>query len=346
MQKRTHDPRIAGTDEFFLVWVLNFIFGIVIVDFIYTFSLKELSYERLKGSINVSKIHLVQKATESITARFIPNLGFSQREQGHFNPDATAWASLALSDNENYADMINDAKNRIVSEQFSDGRILSQKGAENSFWTTYTVILCWKKNGGLENEISKAVHFILSTSGEHWEKRENSIIAHNPNLKGWPWSAGTHSWIEPTAMAILALKSCGYARHPRVSEAVRMILDRQLPGGGWNYGNTAVFGKTLRPEPETTGHALAAVAGLVERTEVALSIDYLNRRIKNIRTPFALSWTIFGLTSWFERPKNYKNLILQSLKLQDRYGDYDTSLLSKLVVAYKANGDLLNYITT
>ena len=43
-----------------------------------------------------------------------------------------------------------------------------------------------------------------------------------------------------------------------------MMLDRQLPHGGWNYGNTYVFGRELRPMPESTGAALTGLAGQVE----------------------------------------------------------------------------------
>jgi hypothetical protein len=77
--------------------------------------------------------------------------------------------------------------------------------------------------------------------------------------------AGTHSWIEPTALGVIALKAAGHERHERVQEAIRMILDRQLPHGGWNYGNTFVFGRELRPMPESSGAALAGLAGQVER---------------------------------------------------------------------------------
>ena len=146
-------------------------------------------------------------------------------------------------------------------------------------WPTFPTVLSWKKVGGFDFEIERAVKFLLSTSGKHWEKQEKSIFSHDPCLIGWPWVENTHSWVEPTSLALLALKICGYAGHPRVVEAVRMILDRQLPEGGWNYGNTGVFGKTLRPEPESTGLALTALAGLVKPSDVDLSIKYLNQQV-------------------------------------------------------------------
>ncbi len=90
--------------------------------------------------------------------------------------------------------------------------------------------------------------------------------------------AGTHSWVEPTAINVLALRSAGQAGHPRCREAVKLLLDRQLPEGGWNYGNTTVLGHVLRPQVQPTGLALAALAGETDaRSKVQPSLDYLHR---------------------------------------------------------------------
>ena len=59
----------------------------------------------------------------------------------------------------------------------------------------------------------------------------------------------------------MALRAAGRASHPRVREAVRLLCDRALDEGGWNYGNTRVFANTLQPFPATTGIALTALAG-------------------------------------------------------------------------------------
>ena len=40
-----------------------------------------------------------------------------------------------------------------------------------------------------------------------------------------------------------------------------VLLDRQLPGGGLNYGNTYVLGQLMRPHVQPTGIALLALAG-------------------------------------------------------------------------------------
>jgi hypothetical protein len=167
-------------------------------------------------------------------------------------------------------------------------------------------------------------------------------MGHDTAIKGWPWIENTHSWIEPTSLSILALKDCGHGKHERVIEAVKMLTDRQLPDGGWNYGNTTVFEKKLLPFPESTGHALCALAGSVEPADVRGSIDYLSREAGRVRTPLSLSWSIFGLTAWSNRPSQVQDWVLQSLALQQKYGDYDTALLSQLIICYFTSGNFLS----
>ena len=121
-------------------------------------------------------------------------------------------------------------------------------------------------------------------------------------LKGWPWIEDTHSWVEPTATCVMALRGAGHGQHDRVREAVRMILDRQLPHGGWNVGNTIVFGNELHPMPEGTGSALASLAGVVDEAEVARSLDYLHGEVDRLRTPISLGWGLIGLAAWGRWP--------------------------------------------
>ena len=108
--------------------------------------------------------------------------------------------------------------------------------------------------------------------------------------------AGTHSWVEPTAINVLALRSAGQAGHPRCREAVKLLLDRQLPQGGWNYGNTTVLGHVLLPQVQPTGLALAALAGETDaRSKVQPSLDYLHRVLSRRTTTASLCYALLGL---------------------------------------------------
>jgi hypothetical protein len=181
----------------------------------------------------------------------------------------------------------------------------------------------------------------LSTTGKHWEKRPDEIAQHNTDLKGWPWIAATHSWTEPTALSVIALSVAGYQAHSRVKEAVHMLMDRQLPHGGWNYGNTSVFGQELRPAPESTGAALHALTGHVTRQDVQRSLDYLGKEVTRLHTPISLGWSLLGMNSWGVSPPNAPTLIAGCLEKQERYGAYDTTSLCLLVLPLVSPAGLL-----
>ena len=99
-------------------------------------------------------------------------------------------------------------------------------------------------------------------------------------------------------MAMMALEAAGRGAEPRLEEGRLLLLDRQIPGGGWNYGNTAVFGQVLRPMPESTGMALNALSHQVPREAVQASLAYLTGCVPALRTPWSLAWAIFGLGAW------------------------------------------------
>ncbi len=285
---------------------------------------------------------IIESTIQTIRGSSLPEGGFARYCGESFRPDATAWAVVALETSPGNRDVTVPACRRLAKSQLSDGRVPVIEGHSKSYWPTALAVLAWKKVAGFERQVELALKFLLDAKGRHWPRQKDAPIAHDTSLQGWPWVENTHSWIEPTSLAVLALKACGYAEHERVLEAVRMILDRQLPSGGWNYGNTLVFGKELPPIPECTGHALCALAGFTEPNSVRLSIDYLRREETRIRTPLALSWLLFGLAAWSNGSLQARDWILESLSLQRKYGAYDTTLLSQLVVAYVKSGDLLS----
>jgi hypothetical protein len=102
-------------------------------------------------------------------------------------------------------------------------------------------------------------------------------MGHDSTLVGWPWVTGTHSWIEPTAWAVLAMKVLQLHDHPRCREGVRLLLDRQLPDGGCNYGNTFALGQKTLPHLQPSAVALLALQNEGDDPRLVRSLDYLER---------------------------------------------------------------------
>lgn len=277
-----------------------------------------------------------------LEARALPEGGFPSRTGESFRSDATAWAILPLLFFDCRHALLGPARTRLAQAQGDDGSVSIATDHAEAYWPTALSVLAWNGSALYDAQRQRGVQFLLDTTGQHWKKQPNDPVQHDPSIPGWSWIAGTHSWVEPTALAVCALRNSGLAHHPRVADGVRLLMDRQLRDGGWNYGNTRVFESELHPAPESTGAALQALAGLVSYQDVRKSIDYLKAEMHRARTPIALGWGLLGLGSWSEAPKGSTDLILHTLRRQERYGPYDTSSLALVLLPLAASGGILH----
>jgi hypothetical protein len=233
------------------------------------------------------------------------------RESGAPGVEPTALAILGLIASEGIPSPTDDgAANReaaawLAAIQREDGSLPASTGPAMPGWATPYAVLSWGGLGGFEVQRRRACNWLLGMGGRPLppSAEAGSVVGHDPTLIGWPWVAETHSWVEPTALAILALCREGLGDHPRVRQGVRLILDRTIPSGGWNYGNRAIFGKTLRPQPGPTGLALLALAACGDSTPaVPAAIDYLRRTLPDLRAAASLGWGLLALRAYHACP--------------------------------------------
>lgn len=119
-------------------------------------------------------------------------------------------------------------------------------------------------------------------------------------LVGWPWTAGTFSWVEPTAYAILALRAVGPqspAAAARIEEGERLLLDRVCPDGGWNYGNRRVLGEDLWSYPDTTALALLALGRGGSEVVVTKGLGALEGMLAANRSGLATALGVLALAA-------------------------------------------------
>jgi hypothetical protein len=84
-------------------------------------------------------------------------------------------------------------------------------------------------------------------------------VPFNADLPGWPWTAGAFGWVEPTSMAVLALRIVLPEATDAIDHGTGMLRDRECVGGGWNYGNRIVLGEELAPFGQPTAIAMLAM---------------------------------------------------------------------------------------
>lgn len=194
----------------------------------------------------------------------------------------------------------------LQERQLDDGRVPASNATDAPGWPTGLATLAWitappGQAASHSRHVDAAVRWLLRTSGAPIPKHPD-LFGHDTTLRGWPWVRDTHSWIEPTAYAILALRATGRADNDRVREGLRLIWDRAIPGGGWNHGNTRVYQQMLPPFPAPTGIVLAALAGTTRTPAIDAAIQYLTRTLADVRAPITLGWGLIGLTAWNARP--------------------------------------------
>ncbi|MGD9851941.1 MAG: hypothetical protein AB7T38_11785 [Nitrospirales bacterium] len=266
----------------------------------------------------------------------LSNGGFPYQAGEHARPDSTSWAVIGMSAFVGTDESCSRGRSYLVSQQAEDGHLSISAKQDRASWPTPLAIMAWGMAPHFRPARDLALNFLLNFSGYHYPNVDKTIMGHDTSIVGWPWIADTHSWVIPTAMAITALQISGIIHHHRISQGISMLLDRQLPHGGWNSGNTLVFGKELLPLPECTGIALQALAGNTERRQIEHSLTYLLDQLPNLRTPISLGWALLGLGAWGLKPEKAENMINESLDCQKRHGPYSLPSLALLICAAQA----------
>lgn len=199
--------------------------------------------------------------------------------------------------------------------QQADGSVGISQARSTPQWPTSLALLAWNAAGGHDDNRARATAWLLSNEGARYPRPPEDPQSHDSMLAGWPWVVHTHSWIEPTALAVLALRREKRADHPRVVEALRLVRDRALSTGGWNYGNTIVFHHETRPQPAPTGLALLALAGTGPADDtIDRGCTYLEKLLPSVRAPMSLAWGILGLSAWSRRPANADEWLAESFE--------------------------------
>ena len=257
--------------------------------------------------------------------------------------DATAWAALAFALADPGSALLAEARALLARAQGEDGRLSVHPLHPGAYSPTAIAILAWSGDPERAAARRRAVDFLLAHSGLTYARDPASPNRIDTELRGWPWIDRTFSWAEPTALALLALAAAGEAAHPRSREGVRVLLDRQIANGGWNYGNSRVFDADLLSAQESTGLVLAALAGAVPREAVELSLARLAEELPALRTPLALGWSLLAAAAWrIPLESGFRERALdETLARSARYGGFETADLALLAVARAAPDGLL-----
>jgi hypothetical protein len=195
----------------------------------------------------------------------------------------------------------------LLKSQLSDGGWPAFLGDSEGSWTTALALCTLNSTGDFTAAREKAFRWLYAERGRggHWFwrwkfKTSDRNVRFDPDKYGWPWVTGSASWVIPTAFSIIAIEQFTVCNRSEESEkrlrlGVEMLLDRACVDGGWNSGNSLVYGVPLRPHVEATSIALLALQD-EQRTEmVQKSLSWLRQNAASVDSVSSLAWCILTL---------------------------------------------------
>jgi squalene cyclase len=231
--------------------------------------------------------------------------------------EATCLAELALAP-ERQANS-SAAIRFLLKAQLSDGGWPAFLGDSDGSWTTALALCTLNATGDFAVAREKAFRWVYAERGRegHWFwrwkfKTADLNVRFDPDKYGWPWVSGSASWVIPTAFSVIALKqftACNRSEAPekRIRLGVEMLLDRACVDGGWNSGNSVVYGVPLRAHFEATAIALLALQDERRSELIQRSLAWLKKEVARVDSVSSLAWCILSLFVYQESVEALKN---------------------------------------
>lgn len=261
--------------------------------------------------------------------------------------EATAAAVLALAGDDAAADAVHRAVAWLVAAQHGDGGWGLTAGDPESGWQTAWAVLALARAGADESALRRGKAWLLSAPLVRIEKAEDvrwakDILGIDPTLRGWPWLPGQAAWVEPTALALLALAPWADQKEVRLrlDEGVHFLLDRRCTAGGWNVGNPVMFSRPLPPRAIPTAWALLALAQLAPHAIIGEDRATLQQEMRRDGSTSALAWGLLALRGLGQDDSAAADLLLAR---QAADGGWDASPYhTAIALMALANGRMAN----
>jgi hypothetical protein len=239
--------------------------------------------------------------------------GYQRGKQSATEP--TAWALLALASTQDsnrgsrqqaaeFSSAIERGKKWLVASQLPDHSWPAFNEFPEGRWLTSLACLALLGYGESAEAVAAGAKWLCNEwpgDSTLWRRMmqslfvKRSVLRQNSALRGWSWTPGTSSWVEPTACVLLLLHQLYLSKAfppdagKRRALAEGMLYDRMCPGGGWNSGNSEVYGVAGEPLVGPTVWALIALQNYRERAENQQGLQWLLSVRERIQGPVSLA---------------------------------------------------------
>ncbi len=247
----------------------------------------------------------ISSLAETLRSRQMKSGGWAYFNSVQESLEATCLAELALAPERPASSSA--AILFLLKSQLSDGGWPAFLGDSEGSWTTALALCTLNSTGDFTAAREKAFRWLYAERGRegHWFwrwkfKTSDRNVRFDPDKYGWPWVTGSASWVIPTAFSIIAIEQFTVCNRSEESEkrihlGVEMLLDRACVDGGWNSGNSLVYGVPLRPHVEATAIALLALQDEQRAEMVQKSLSWLRQNAASVDSVSSLAWCILTL---------------------------------------------------
>src|SRR5215467_643923 len=211
-------------------------------------------------------------------------------------------------------------------------------------WSTATAILCMSMFPEWRDRALRGARWALTQKGSSlgwlgslvtWFMGQKDVNKINMDLKGWPWASGSFSWVEPTSYFLIGIKRLRFALSgtnvdDRIGQGELMIYDRVCEEGGWNYGNSKVYGEALWPYPDITALVLIALQDRPRMEANQKSLKMLEKSLRETNSGLALSWAIICFQLYGRGVAEWRRLLAERFEKAGFLGETKTLALAVL----------------
>jgi hypothetical protein len=270
--------------------------------------------------------------------------GWGYHPAGQSATEATAWTLWALQNENRSSDAgraISLGKDWLLRTQLAGGSWPAFASQTEGCWATSLACLAVNELAADSRAVEHGLDWLCQTwprTPNFWQRLRlrlspsSAVTRQDNSLSGWPWTANTSSWVEPTSYALIFMRRLAPDRLSRLALERRqlaeaMLCDRMCPGGGWNSGNPLVYGVAGEPLVGPTVWALLALRDSAELSQVRESLQWLEKSMPQIRGSISIAIAhmcleVYGrrvtaiesqLQSYFETDRFLNNIPVMAL---------------------------------
>jgi hypothetical protein len=291
--------------------------------------------------LDLARSPLTSRLRDRLLREARPAGGWSYYPGKSSRIEPTVWALLALAETSD-ADAVFQRiaaphVQFLVERQGPDGLLRDGPEQLTNFTNDGLTACVLTHFGGPDAPLQRLCEGIARAKGE--AVRQDRSPQDN-SLQAWPWIPGTFSWVEPTSWCLLALKKnrSRVRAEARILEAEKLLVNRSCTSGGWNYGNSVVFGQDLRAYVPTTAVGLLALQDHPMAPAVVAALTFLEGARLREPSGMALSMAAIALRLFGRAVENVDERLSAVVERAEQTGNIQTLAMVLYALSAEQHG--------